>query len=658
MIRDSGLVKETFEGYHITAELGSHTSSPTFLGERISPTAPCQHVIIKLLSSIPIHDQQKQQDILQNIAVLQQLHHPHILPILAAGIHKDMPYIITEYLPSGSLYERLQRWRKGQPMYQEEALRTLVQVGQALQYAHQQRVIHGYLKPQNVLFNIRNEALVTDFYRHALLLSNEAEETDSPEASIYRAPEQLIDRTSEKSDQYALGSLAYTLFTGHRAFIVPSIHTPGAYYKTRSLIAPRRLNAALPLHIEEAIIKAMSKDPDQRYDTIAAFLAALKLPPATGNREMRETIVALAQIMKEEVSGQPVTLLPNADTYQAIKMQSSPDMVKRGGPATFSNFELPNMPGAYLNTEDQVTLKIPQPYGISSKSSPGRVRKSFTPRPQRTFALMLCLIAITIVFATTLIDLNFSTLAKKHETAAAASSSQTSTLAPIVAGSGMSSPTSGVTVPSQKAATPQSTIPRAMPTTVSKTAPTTVPKTVSTQIQITLVSFFNNKGIGNAPGQADFDGYNYSYPARQLPPDGQINVHGVSYQFPDNGPGTNDNIVAFGQAIPLTPGNYHQAFLLASASWGPVSGTIVIHYTDGSTTTSHITVLDWYSNAGALNTTYRYTPRGKENHPAHIYAIPITLDSTRVANALILPIRQYGPYQNGHIHVFALTLLS
>ncbi len=221
MVRDVSLINENFEGYHITSELGSNAFSPTFLGDRIAPAAPYQRVIIKLLSSSPTYDQQRQQDILQKISVLQKLQHPHILPIIAAGIHKDMPYIMTEYQPSGSLYDRLQRQLAGQPMHPEEAFLMIAQVGQALQYAHQQKVIHGNLKPQNVLLNIRNEALVTDFHRHLLRLSDEAEETDIPELSLYRAPEQLRGQTSEKSDQYALGCLAYTLFTGHKPFMIP-----------------------------------------------------------------------------------------------------------------------------------------------------------------------------------------------------------------------------------------------------------------------------------------------------------------------------------------------------------------------------------------------------------------------------------------------------
>ncbi len=437
---------------------------------------------------------------------------------------------------------------------------------------------------------------------------------------------------------------------------------------------PGRLNTTLPSHIEEAILKAMARDPDQRYGDIAAFLAALKLPPAAGNREMRETIVTLARIMQEEdVSDLPTTPTPEADKYKAVKKLPPADIGKRGepftfpifgslpadragqdGPLTFPGAELTHTVGNHVDDANQVTFKIQHPHGgVSNKTSFSGVKKSLTARPRRTFALIVCLMAIIIIFVTTLVNLNVSTPAKKmgtNETATTNFSSRIGALSPIVTKSGPSSSRSGVTVPSQKA-TPQ----RAIPTSAPKAHPTTAPPT---QLQVTLNSFFNNKGIGNAPGQANFDGNGYSYPARQLPSGGQISVQGVPYQFPTNGSGTDDNIVAFGQTIPFAPGNYRRAYLLAAASWGPVSGTMEVKYTDGSTTMSYVTVLDWYSNVGVLNTTYRYYPRGIDKHPVHIYAIPITLDSTRIANALILPDQQFGPYQNGHIHVFALTLLS
>jgi serine/threonine protein kinase len=705
MVREDGLVSEIIEGYHITSELGSTAFSPAFLGEPISPTASYQRVIIKLLYTTHTYTNQEQQDMLQKIAALQQLQHPHILPILSVGMHKDRHYIITEYLASGSLYDRLQQLADGQPIPLKESFLIIAQVGQALQYAHQHMVVHGHLKPQNVVFNIRNEALITDFHRHALQLPDEAN-TASFDASLYQAPEQLTGYTSEKSDQYALASLAYTLLTGHKAFMVPSIHTPGVYYKTKALIAPGRLNAALPPHIEEAILKAMSRDPDQRFADIATFLAALRLPPAANNRDMHETLVTLAEIMlQKDDTNLPVTPVAKSNIRAALKMQMSteatlsqnkelttpppnalptlPDFAQPIDPLTFPDFAssshkanpltfpdafFPDSFAATLDEADQATLKIPQPYGVGVRNNSHlrRVAKRLKSKPQQTIAILICLLTVIIVFATTSINLNSMKTAKllgttpsAQGTSPANSSTPTSALSPIV--KKHTTPTApAIKVPPQNA-TPHPTattapIATTLPTKIPTVAPTVAPKQV--QLQVPLTSLFNNNAFGNAPGQANFDGNNFSYPSSQFPASGQITIQGVPYQFSNNGSGSNDNIVAFGQSISLPTGNYQQAFLLIASSWGPITSNVTIRYTNGSTSNQNVTVPDWYHGTGVLNSTYRYTSINIQDHPVAIYVLSITLDSTRAIQSLLFPQFQSGPYQAGRVHIFALTLLS
>jgi hypothetical protein len=177
-------------------------------------------------------------------------------------------------------------------------------------------------------------------------------------------------------------------------------------------------------------------------------------------------------------------------------------------------------------------------------------------------------------------------------------------------------------------------------------------------MQVSLLPYLNNKGIGSAPGQGNFDGSGYAYPANQLPPAGQTILNGVPYQFPGNAPGTNDNIVALGQTIALPQGNYQQASLLVSASWGSVSDKIVIHYTDGSTSSESVSVDDWsIGPTGVVNTSTRYSPIDTGG-PVHIYAIQIAMDRTKKASSLTLPMTAQPSPNIPCLHVFALTLQS
>ena len=138
---------------------------------------------------------------------------------------------------------------------------------------------------------------------------------------------------------------------------------------------------------------------------------------------------------------------------------------------------------------------------------------------------------------------------------------------------------------------------------------------------------------------------------------GPTNLNGVPYQFPDSAPRTNDNIAAVGQTIILPQGNYQQAFLLVSASWGSVRDKIIVHYTDGSSSSGVVSVDDWRIGLpGAMNISYRYSPTEIDQGPVHIYALKIAMDRTKIASSLTLPMTvEPSPYIPC-LHVFALTL--
>ena len=481
MIRDDDLRNENIEGYRIVARPGSPIFSSTFLGESLSPTASYQRVIFKLLSALHAHTPQQQQEILDKIAPLQQLKHPYILPILAVGFHKDTPYIMTKYLPAGSLHARLQRRPPGQPTPMEDAMRILAQVGQAIYYAHQQQVVHGYLKPQNILFTLLDDVMVTGFHQYALLLSDETEDTQSLDLSIYQAPEQLTGQTSEKSDQYALGCIAYALFTGSKAFMVPSVKTPGTYYKTRSLIPPRRLNSALPSYIEEAILKAMSREPDQRYRDIAAFLAALRISPMAGNKDLHKTETHLMQNTQGEISA----LVPiEPDRIEDIQESEPIDKDKHLTNAIVLNdpseaMTLPNTRLLNGLVEDQDDIQIPFPLQqtsqINNTSSFKRGKKTFTSRSKR--GLVICLFAIALFLATLVVAMHVSQPVKRsstspiiHSTVVAHISPQPGVPTPLSTKPDASSP-AGTTFPSQDPSGGQG--PAVYPTT-PPTAPTDI----------------------------------------------------------------------------------------------------------------------------------------------------------------------------------------
>ena len=215
----------------------------------------------------------EREKFLQEARLLAKLKHRHILPIHDVGFSDELPYIVVEYAPGGSLRDRLKR-QSGRPLPIEEARRLLMQIGQALEHAHQQNIIHRDLKPENILFNEQGEALLSDF-GIATVVDTSMKQTGIIGTPTYMAPEQFQGIVSKEVDQYALGCLAYELYTGRKVFEAPDFLAMAVLHTTKAPTPPTRYNTQLPTHIEQAILRALAKKRMDRHPGISAFLDAL-----------------------------------------------------------------------------------------------------------------------------------------------------------------------------------------------------------------------------------------------------------------------------------------------------------------------------------------------------------------------------------------------
>jgi len=157
----------------------------------------------------------------------------------------------------------------------------LSQIGEALQYAHQQNIIHRDLKPENILFHANGDAMLADFGVATILSTGSIRHTSTTGTPAYMAPEQFRGQVSKETDQYAVGCIAYELFTGHQPFAAPDFISLGFKHATENPIPPRQLNPNIPVSVEQAILKAMAKERDQRYPDVKAFITALQPQSAT-----------------------------------------------------------------------------------------------------------------------------------------------------------------------------------------------------------------------------------------------------------------------------------------------------------------------------------------------------------------------------------------
>jgi tetratricopeptide (TPR) repeat protein len=261
--------------YRILKEL-SNTGGfgKVYLGKHIVFTDQAP-VAIKVLRSHLTSSKEKER-FLQEAHFLKMLTHPSILPIIEAGIQGEMPYLVVEYASNGSLKDILQK-RYPNLLSFEQVLTILRQVGKALHYAHQQKVVHRDLKPDNILFDTEGKVLLADFGIATILEKTGL--VDTAGTPPYMAPEQFKGKVSRRSDQYALGCIAYELVTGRRVFSLPKDATWYAWadkHINEKPVSPISYNSHLSTHFEQVILKALSKELNDRHPDVLTFIAELK----------------------------------------------------------------------------------------------------------------------------------------------------------------------------------------------------------------------------------------------------------------------------------------------------------------------------------------------------------------------------------------------
>ena len=263
-----GLVGQQFGNYRLVRLLGRGGFAEVYLGEQIYLRS---QAAIKVLTA-PLAPEGA-YGFLNEARTLVRLAHPHIIRLLDYGIKEHTPFLVMDYAPGGTLRERHPR---GQQLPLSTVVEYVKQVADALQYAHNERLIHRDVKPANLLLNRHSEILLSDFGIAVLAHSSRSQRTEEIVGTIsYMAPEQLQGKPCKASDQYALGVIAYEWLTGNRPF-------SGSFAEIAAkhcLTEPPSLKAArsgIPDAVEAVVLRALAKRPEQRFARMQAFAAAFE----------------------------------------------------------------------------------------------------------------------------------------------------------------------------------------------------------------------------------------------------------------------------------------------------------------------------------------------------------------------------------------------
>ena len=209
---------------------------------------------------------------------LARLNHPNIISIIDYGEDMGHPYLVMPYLPGGTLKEMLRA--EGKTDWQDAA-RMLLPIAKALTYAHEEEMIHRDVKPANILITRSGDPMLTDFGIAKIIDEEATMDLTGTRATVgtpeYMAPEQVTAKTVDhRADIYALGVVFYEMVTGRKPFQADTPMAVLVKLSSEPLPRPTEFTPKLPQSVEQLLLKALAKDPANRYASMGEFVVALE----------------------------------------------------------------------------------------------------------------------------------------------------------------------------------------------------------------------------------------------------------------------------------------------------------------------------------------------------------------------------------------------
>lgn len=317
--------------YAITGQIGSGGMATVYQAyhEKLD-----RHVAIKVMHDTFVQDDDFLARFQREARIVARLEHPHIVSVYDYADHDDQPYLVMQYINGGTLKRRFIKYG----MTLQDIKKMMTALADALTYAHEKGVLHRDMKPSNILIDERDMPYITDF--GLARIAQVGESTISHDMMLgtpyYISPEQAKGEKNlgPTTDVYSFGIILYELLVGNVPFTADTPYAIVHNHIYNKPTPPSHSNPELTSAIDDVIMKALAKNPADRYQTASELMQAFnlaieasgvtELPPDRSAIQPRsETLSLNAQIPAPQpnnnhmqsppyVSGENAVLSPHA----------------------------------------------------------------------------------------------------------------------------------------------------------------------------------------------------------------------------------------------------------------------------------------------------------------------------------------------------------